>query len=281
MTEIKSLQGVKITQVLDTFNESFSDYLVPMNLTLEQFNSKLHTENINWDYSIGVFFDSNLCGFILHFEDFEKGKKILYNGGTGVIPTQRGNHWTQKMYETFYPIFKENGVEEMVLEVLAANEKAIKVYQKIGFETERIVKCFRGTIPQDLTLHPEIQIKEIQTADWGIFQSFWEVLPTWQNTPSVLDRTDTKKIVGAYLDDKLVGYAIYNPTTKRLNQLAVDPQHRRKYIAETLLSEIGKKEEAEFTLLNVDEDATGLLSLLQKMNWKNTVDQLEMRLKIS
>lgn len=279
MVEIKNLKGISTSQILEIFNESFSDYLVPMNLNLDQLESKLYTENINWDFSIGVFLDQNLVGFILHFDDFENVKKVLYNGGTGVIPSQRGNRWTQKMYDQFLPILHENGIEEIVLEVLAENEKAVKAYQKTGFETERIVKCFKGPIPKDLQENKEIEIQEISTPKWDTFQSFWDVLPTWQNNPSVLDRTSTKKILGAYLDGKLVGYLAFNPTTKRLNQLAVDPHHRRKYIAETLLGHAGKDETADFVVLNVDEDAVGLISLLNKMNWTNTVDQLEMRLK--
>lgn len=279
MVEIKSLRGITINQVLDTFNESFSDYLVPMILTADQFNTKLYTENINWDYSIGVFLDETLVAFVLHFDDFEKGRKVLYNGGTGVIPSQRGNRWTQKMYEEFYPIFKEYGIEEVVLEVLAANEKAVKAYQKTGFETERIVKCFKGSLPKDLHKNEELKIQEIET-DWENFKSFWDVLPTWQNTPSVLDRMEAKKVLGAYLKEELVGYVIFNPVSKRLNQITVHPQHRRKYIAETLLSEMCTNDNSEFVILNVDEDATGLISFLEKMNWTNTVDQLEMRLKV-
>ena len=280
MIEFKSLNGISTSQVLETFNESFSDYLVPMKLNLDQLETKLYTENINWDFSIGVFLNQDLVGLILHFDDFEKGRKILYNGGTGVIPSQRGNRLTQKMYEHFIPIFQENGIEEIVLEVLAENEKAVKSYAKTGFETERIVKCFKGKIPNDLTLNSEIEIKENPHPDWDEFQSYWDVLPTWQNTPSVLDRTSTKKILGAYLEGNLVGYIIFNPVTKRLNQIAVHPQHRRKYIAETLLSHAGNGGDAEFAVLNVDEDAVGLISLLNKMNWTNTVDQLEMRLNL-
>jgi ribosomal protein S18 acetylase RimI-like enzyme len=279
MVEIKSLRGVTVNQVLDTFNDSFSDYLVPMKLTAEQFNTKLYTENINWDYSIGVFLDETLVAFVLHFDDFEKGRKVLYNGGTGVIPSQRGNRWTQKMYEEFYPLFKEYGIEEVVLEVLAANEKAVKAYQKTGFETERIVKCFKGSVPKTLHRNEELNIQEIDT-NWEDFKSFWDVLPTWQNTPSVLDRMDSKKVLGAYLKEELVGYVIFNPVSKRLNQIAVHPQYRRKYIAETLLSEMSYNDDSEFVILNVDEDATGLISLFGKMNWTNTVDQLEMRLKV-
>lgn len=280
MIEFKSLNGISTSQVLETFNESFSDYLVPMKLNLDQLETKLYTENINWDFSIGVFLNQDLVGLILHFDDFEKGRKILYNGGTGVIPSQRGNRLTQKMYEHFIPIFQENGIEEIVLEVLAANEKAVKSYAKTGFETERIVKCFKGKIPNDLTLNSEIEIKEISHPDWDEFQSYWDVLPTWQNTPSVLDRTSTKKILDAYLEGNLVGYIIFNPVTKRLNQIAVHPQHRRKYIAETLLTKAGNGDDAEFAVLNVDEDAVGLISLLNKMNWTNTVNQLEMRLNL-
>ena len=61
--------------------------------------------------------------------------------------------------------------------------------------------------------------------------------------------------------------------------MAVKLSHRRKYVAETLLSQMNEMGK-EYSLLNVDEDALGLVSLLEKMKWTNTVNQLEMRLKL-
>ncbi|NLN32830.1 MAG: GNAT family N-acetyltransferase [Flavobacteriaceae bacterium] len=279
MIEIKSLKDISLLEILNTFNASFSDYLIPMNLSENEFKTKLYTENINWDFSVGVFFDQNLVAFILHFDDFEKGKKVLYNGGTGVVPSQRGNRWTQKMYEYLYPILRENQIQEVILEVIATNEKAIGAYQKIGFKTERIVKCYKGILPHDLQINQALNLVEMEKPDWELFQSFWDIQPTWQNLPSVVDRMENKKILGAFLDNQLVGYLIFDPGKKRGHQMAVKLSHRRKYVAETLLSQMNEMGK-EYSLLNVDEDALGLVSLLEKMKWTNTVNQLEMRLKL-
>ena len=74
MIEIKSLKDISLLEILNTFNASFSDYLIPMNLSENEFKTKLYTEYINWDFSVGVFFDQNLVAFILLFDDFDKGK---------------------------------------------------------------------------------------------------------------------------------------------------------------------------------------------------------------
>ncbi len=39
--EIKSLEGIRIQEILNVFNESFSDYFVPFKLTEEQLTSKM------------------------------------------------------------------------------------------------------------------------------------------------------------------------------------------------------------------------------------------------
>lgn len=84
--EIRTLEGVNIKEIQDVFNHSFSDYFIPLKLTEEQFALKLLADKIDLSLSVGVFESCNLIAFILHGFDTVKNLRVLYNGGTGVVP---------------------------------------------------------------------------------------------------------------------------------------------------------------------------------------------------
>lgn len=141
MVEIKTLSKISSPELLDCFNLAFSDYLIPMKLTLEQLETKLKTENINREVSVGAFKEKKLVGFVLHGDrNFGKIRRA-YNGGTGVIPAERGHGLTKRMYDFILPILESNAFEEVVLEVISNNIPAIKSYQKIGFKPIRNLSC--------------------------------------------------------------------------------------------------------------------------------------------
>jgi len=52
--EFRNLVELNVTDLLAVFNLSFSDYLVPFHLTLEQLKSKINNEKIDMFLSVGV-----------------------------------------------------------------------------------------------------------------------------------------------------------------------------------------------------------------------------------
>ena len=96
MIEIKTLEGVSFDQIEEVFNLSFSDYYFKIHFTKKQLEDKFEHENGMLELSVGAFENKKLVGFILHFYAVEKGEKVVYNGGTGVIPSKRGQGLAKK-----------------------------------------------------------------------------------------------------------------------------------------------------------------------------------------
>ena len=73
---ISTLENTSISDILACFNLSFSDYLIPLQLSEEQLKSKLIADNTNLSKSIGVFKDKELIGLVLHGVKEKNNKKI-------------------------------------------------------------------------------------------------------------------------------------------------------------------------------------------------------------
>ncbi|TBX67564.1 GNAT family N-acetyltransferase [Flavobacterium silvisoli] len=280
MITIQTLANTDINTILNTFNLAFSDYVVPMRITEEQLINKMKTENIRLEYSVGAFNQNELIAFILHGQDTLNGKSIVYNGGTGVIPQQRGQKLTAQLYEFILPKLKAEQIDSVLLEVITTNMPAVTTYEKIGFKTLRTLDCFKGNIIQQ-PINQAYEIKELKNWDWNQLSSFWDWAPTSQNGISAVEINQAYLIsLGIYQNEELCGYLIFNPKSNRIQQFAVAKTHRNKGLASQLFGYIAQNYTAEVSMINIDHASATTLSFLQNIGFEKTVSQYEMELKL-
>jgi ribosomal protein S18 acetylase RimI-like enzyme len=275
--EFRNLADLNITDLLSVFNLSFSDYVVPFHLTLEQLKSKINAEKIDMNLSVGAFQSDQIVGFILQAEKVEDGKRMIYNAGTGVTPEYRGQGLVRKMYDYIIPMLRDRKTDIFTLEVIEGNEPAIRAYTNLGFNISRKLLCFKGTIKAS-EKYADIRIQQMDNFQWEIFKSFWDIEPSWQSSVIVLDQMrDDFVILGAYEINELVGYAIFNPAIGKVYQVAVDKKQRRKGIGAKLFKVIGEMSEGSVTVINnVDDSSENMFQFLTKMGLENWVSQFEM-----
>lgn len=272
----QTLQEVNTTTILDKFNEAFSDYIVPLKLSLEQLEGKMKSENIKRELSVGAFENGQLVGYILHGQGIINGQLYAYNGGTGVIPDMRGQKLTLQMYAFLLPLLIAKGFDKILLEVITVNEPAIKIYEATGFKVSRILNCYKGIINPGVA-SPDINIKSLEHYDWEKLQSFWNWQPSWSNAVTALEQLKESNVaLSAYKERELAGYIIYNPNTKRIQQLAVDKDYRRAGVARQLLNAITVNYPAEIAMINVDEKDIATNTFLESAGLIKQVVQYEM-----
>jgi ribosomal protein S18 acetylase RimI-like enzyme len=269
--EIKTLDGVNIAEIAETFNAAFSDYLVPIQLSENDLRAKMQSENTVPAYSAGAFTDGKLIGFILIGIDGQ----IAYNGGTGVIPAFRGQNLTTKMYSFLLPLLAQKGITTHRLEVITENIKAIPVYEKIGFKIIRTVICFKGSVSGNTDRQ---KLEEIELT--AIRDNFFDFEPTYQNTAAAILRARSQHTaIGAFADDQLVGFIVFSPSAARVKQFAVARDFRNKGLGKRLFQEVQKiVGDRQISLINVD-DRDGSIDFLQKIGLEKTVRQFEMELR--
>lgn len=273
--ELRTLTPKDTAELLSTVNGAFADYIVPFQLNAEQLAFKMSTEDIVPEYSTGAFEAGKMVACIMHGLRATGGKLVAYNAGTGVLPEWRGKGLVSKMYDHLLPFLKEQGVKELVLEVIEGNQAAIRAYEKNGFSIRRKLLCFGGTLPVSAT-HGHYTVLPLEKPDWDMLQVFWDIEPAWQNAAATMEKI-MPTALGAFAGSELAGYILFNADRKRLYQLAVAPRHRRKGVATQLLSHMQQVlPQEKIQCNNVDEAATGLKIFLEKQGVLNEVNQFEM-----
>ncbi|MEJ8758102.1 GNAT family N-acetyltransferase [Pontibacter sp. H259] len=279
---ISFLDAQQMPQVHEAFLKAFADYYVPIQLTKEQFNTKLKRESIAPGFCTGAYKGPELAGFILTGLGEFNGIPTAYNAGTGVLPAHRGNQLTRKMYAHLLPKLREAGITQCLLEVIQENTTALKAYKAIGLEVTRALDCFRATKdelllggedPEDITIQPAAK------PDWEVYRHFGDTTPTWQNTVAAIRLSPDEKIILEARDQsqEVVGYIVFFPNTGAIAQLAVMPAHRNKGVGKALLREASRLTNAKALLMvNVDAEALDLKSFLKRRHFNRFLGQYEM-----
>lgn len=278
MTILKTLEHISTEKLLEVFNLSFSDYVVPFCLTKEQLEDKIKSDSIKLEFSVGAFEDNQLIAFILHGYDTIENLKIVYNAGTGVIPAKRGNKLTAKLYEYVLPILQENDIDKLLLEVITTNEAAIKTYKNIGFKIIRELNCYKGSL-NIISTNNDFEILELEAYDWKKLHSFWDLKPSWQNSIAAVEKLKNTNIsIGIYEAEKLLGYTIFNPKTKRIHQLSVDRNYRTKGVGRQLLKHLSTNYGKEISVINVDNISKETQNFFNKIGMDIYIKQYEMEM---
>lgn len=280
MTTIHTLENTTTDQLLEVFNHSFSDYIVPLVLTKAQLVEKIKSDSVKLELSVGAFENNQLIAFMLHGFDIVEGLKVVYNAGTGVIPAKRGNKLTSKMYGYLLPSLHKKGIAKIQLEVITTNAAAIKTYTNLGFEIVRELNCYKESLQTAITIG-DVAIRNLETYDWPKLQSFWDFKPSWQNSISAVEKLKNTNIsLGIYRDNNLLGYIIYNPNLKRIHQFAIDKPERNKGFGTLLLDYIGTHYDKAISIINI-EHASNMDKFINKVGLKEFIKQYEMLLSLN
>ena len=160
------------------------------------------------------------------------------------------------------------------------NKPAIKTYEAIGFELTKELNCYTGAINNNSS-KTAFEIRELEKHDWHLLRSFWDWIPSWQNSITSIENSKNKHIrIGIYDKEALTGYLIYNPETNRIQQFSVSKKHRRQGLGRQLFEYIAQTTNKNFSLINVDNNSKETAGFLLSLGFQSFIKQYEMELKI-
>jgi ribosomal protein S18 acetylase RimI-like enzyme len=284
--EYRFLQEEEFPQLYSAFINAFSDYVVKLQPSQEQLFEMLTRRGIRYDLSVGAFSGHQLVGFNLNGFDIWKSRLTVYDTGTGVIPEYRGQGIASQMFAFSFPKLQQVSAQQYILEVIDTNVSAIKVYKRIGFREARLLESFKlgGAIPSSLMKESAgIKLRIEPEPDWGLFQSFWDWEPSWQNSINSIKRSlDDKVLVCAFSEGACVGYAIVYPSNGDIPQMAISKGHRRRGIGTQILQSLEThiRGGQPGRMMNIDASAEETLGFCKAIGMQKIVNQHEMLLEL-
>ncbi len=287
--EIRTLRAAELPAVHELMLDAFAVYPIPIRLSLAEFEALLTRRGVDWGASFGAFQDGRLIGVIMTAIDDWPALHIgAYAIVTGVRRGWQGRGVLSAMFEWLSLALDRRGVTQMLLEVLIDNPQARRAYERFGFDSERHLFCFELPLierPQRFCEELSFAVfagedaVDVHARHAGLWPSFWSLTPAWTGSSWTVKRTATRVVTEASWDGVLVGYAVVEPRTGELLQLAVDGKHRRRGIGTELIR--ASQQHADrptLRILNVDDggDRGVTIAFLRALGAQLTAVQLEL-----
>ena len=282
----KTLENTDKKIIYKSFMEAFSDYSVNLFLPYKDFEKMLVGKGFDPNISIGLFYKENLVGFILNGKRQWFGKNTAYDMGTALLPAYRNCGFSKKMVVKMIEILKEKGINQYLLEVIQNNTKAFELYKSQNFQISRDFSVFQLKdnldIPCKSSQYTVETISNIDDNLWEEFKSFWEILPSWQNS---IDSVKAVKEVFSYVvakdREKIIGYGIIEKKSGKIPQLAVKKDYRNQGVGRNILCELIKNTDSKLIkFINIDRKYKDMERFLENLGFTISSLQYEMILDI-
>lgn len=277
--EIKSLDKIDFDTIYRAFSQAFADYELQVNKA--QLQTMLQRRGFNPGLSFAAFEGNKIVAFTLNGIGNFNSEPTAYDTGTGTLSDYRGKGLATDIFEYSIPFLRKAGVKQYLLEVLQHNTKAVSVYRNLGFEVSREFNYFRQKneeieqVIEENVLH---SIRRINLEELGSVSAFGDFFPSWQNSFESIKRAPKDFIyLGVFLENRLVGYGVFEPTSGDITQIAVDKENRRKGVASLLLREMVRLNKNDtIKVINTAISCDSITNFLKRKNIDLSGKQFEM-----
>ncbi len=274
---IRLLKEEDFEDLYETFTSAFANNAVRLELSKEDFNYRVHKKLlINREISAASFDGEGMLGFILHSSNLYEGIPTAYNGGTGVLPGFRNQSTAESIYGYLIPKIQSMFLARIILEVVENNDRAIALYEKLGFAFRRKFRCYKQEKSLDQRADIEVIEGKIQDVDF----SYADFHPSFVDSEEHLKRGYETVLLAKGEEDEVHGYLVMQPHLGRISQLAVNRIHRHQKIGEALIRSAQKYTTRSLFIMNIPEDQFGFDAFLKTCGFENQVNQYEMELII-
>lgn len=211
MVEIRKLSTLTFDEANALWNSGFEGYIYDSKMTLDQFIQRFGNEGLQPSLSIAAYVDGEPAGLVLNGVRTIAGKKVAWNGGTGVAVKFRRHGVGKAMIQATLDLYKENDIDEAVLEAAKLNEPAIGLYKQCGYELidELAFLQLEGALKEDVFAadpSTHYEVKKGIALDAANIDFYNDNVP-WQTHWQGLRRDG--ELLTLLVDGEVVGYFLY------------------------------------------------------------------------
>ena len=278
MIQYKRCSEVNIDLVYEAFKDGFSDYIIKMEVSKGDFIKRFFgLEGNSLEHSFLVLDGDKPVGVILGgIKDYEN-IKTMRCGTLAVHPNYRGAGVRQKLFELHKEEALQNECKQLFLEVIVGNDRAIRFYNKLGYEKVYDLSYYNL---KDMTkiIHRECKGIEVKQLEFPAFkveiQKWLHFHINWQNDMDYIEKTN-HTFYGAYVDNDLKGSICINEQGK-ISFIFIDKEYRNRGIGSKLLQVARDELNLESLLISFPNNSL-LEGFVKKTGFeKNSLAQYEM-----
>lgn len=276
MITIKRMSECTFAEVTKAWNRGFEGYYIPVAMTEESLVQRLGAEGYVLSLSVVAFDGTEPVGLLASGLRTIGEQQVAWNGGTGVATEYRRQGVGRQLIYATLELYREAGVDVATLEALSQNEKAIALYEQLGYQVEDRLLFWQRTdaLPERAFGEPadgSYQVRAALAQEVAALPFYRSDVP-WQNQWQSL--RDAQTLLVEDQSGQVVGYAMYKSVLDDqgtrsaivLRQCFVQPGHPdAKNIMRTALASIYAPYEQQCcrSTFNLRASDEMLLELLQ------------------
>jgi GNAT superfamily N-acetyltransferase len=272
----RSIADLTADTVAHAITQCFEGYIVPMRMTGEQYERRFRSEHLD-PYASAVWFDGEAPAVIA---------LVCRRGGTsrvgafGVATALRGKGLAKPTMNWVIAEARARGDRHMVLEVIEGNDRAMRLYESLGFARLRRLVGYDWAPPSLAPSRPSVQeLDPLEAAQ--LMSQFADADLPWQLHPAGFYTLATPTRAFA-LENAAVVVVDASSAGVRIRGLAVDRLRRRSGLGRALLEGVTRILPSQRWSLPAMVPDGLAPEFLARLGWRlSTLSQQEMKLSIA
>ncbi|MCU5534294.1 GNAT family N-acetyltransferase [Bacillus cereus] len=278
MIQYKRCSEVNIDLVYEAFKDGFSDYIIKMEVSKEDFIKRFFgAEGNSLEHSFLSLEGDKPVGVILGGIKVYENIKTMRCGTLAVHPEFRGIGVSQKLFELHKEEALQNECKQIFLEVIVGNDRAIRFYNKLGYEKVYDLSYYNLKDMTKIMLKEckGIEVKQLEFVAFKVeIQKWLHFHINWQNDMNYIEKTN-HTFYGAYIGNDLKGSICINEQGK-ISFIFIDKEYRNRGIGSKLLQVARDELNLESLLISFPNNSL-LEGFVKKTGFeKNSLAQYEM-----
>lgn len=273
MIRYKMANEVAPELIFAAFNAGFVDYIIKIELSQENFLKRFFGPEGNEKTLSMVAFDGETpIGLCLGgIREFDGGAKTMRCGGLCVAPDYRGKGVSMELMKSHVAIAREKHCQQVMLEVIGGNDRAIQFYEKIGYH--KIYRLDYYTLNRedfnlkakksthtDVTSDERITLKEIRLEELGVLKAeLAHYHVSWQCSLDYAAQVEGVRCHALFRGDRIESFIITSGVaqkTGRIFTVWTRPEARFKGYACRLVHEVFEQMAYEKIAINFPNSAS-------------------------
>ena len=144
MINLRRMSECSFETALDAWNRGFQGYAVDLTQSLDQLLTRITYDELSLERSLIAFDGDQIVGFLMNAFRESDGRRLAWNGGTGVVPEWRGRGVGRLLMDATLKLYQTERVDVALLEALSNNHPAIELYKKCGYEIQEELTLLRS-----------------------------------------------------------------------------------------------------------------------------------------